>query len=224
MARLPRMVVKLIDYRITYTPVPRAASTRIKLALVRSMRDLPQKVAQDISRDASNVHRLYQAKRFRADQLPSQPGWFNFTVVRDPVARLLSVYDGPLLETELAKSTLRRRGWAPLPSRPDPDYFFENLARYRDASRLLRAETTPQAFFTGYDLSRFDQVYRAESLDDLSRDLSVKTAQIIRFPVSEAAQDRLKLHQLGPRAQSAVLAEVAPDMALYDQVIARRVA
>ncbi len=219
------MVAALPEHKITYTPVPRTASLRVKQVLARLDGAIPAKMAAEIARDTANIHRLYPTRRFRRGRITPRKDWFNFTVVRDPVDRLLSVYSQALFDSgEIQRSGYRRRGWAPLPSHPDPDYFFENLAEYREASKTVKHQTMPQVLFTGDDPGIYDKVYRDEAIDELSRDLSIRTAQVIRIPARPEAQARLHLQDLSPRAQSAVLSEIAPDLALYDRVIALRVA
>ncbi|WP_298492402.1 sulfotransferase family 2 domain-containing protein [uncultured Maritimibacter sp.] len=218
------MVAALTTHRISYTPVPGAASTAVKRALMALDGTVPDKVARDIAADANRVHVLYPTRKFRKARLAAHEGWFNFTVVRDPVARLLSVYGEALASGDLARAEHRRRGWAPLPATPDPDDFFENFSAYRAASVTVKSRSVPQVAFTGEDLSLYSRIYRAETLDAARRDLSRRTGKIVAFPTSPEARARLALRDLGPRAQSAVLAEVAPDRALYDNVLRLSVA
>ena len=88
----------------------------------------------------------------------------------------------------------------------------------------MKSRSVPQVAFTGEDLSLYSRIYRAETLDAARRDLSRRTGKIVAFPTSPEARARLALRDLGPRAQSAVLAEVAPDRALYDNVLRLSVA
>ena len=218
------MVAALSHLELSYTPVPGAASTAVKRAMMALDPSVPERIARDIAADARRVHALYPTRKFRRARLAAQGDWFTFTVVRDPVARLLAVYGAAIASGELVGSEHLRRGWAPLPATPDPDVFFENFAAYRAASVTVKSRAVPQVYFTGPDLSLYARVYRAENLDEARREVSRPTGQILRFPVSPEARDRLALRDLGPRAQSVVMAEVAPDRALYDDVLRLSVA
>lgn len=90
--------------RVAYVPVPKAANSSVRTALMTA-----------VGREdavAAGVHRSTRALLWPAPAFFAQDrsDWFVFTVVRDPVARALSAWRNKLIEPDEIFRPLRRMG------------------------------------------------------------------------------------------------------------------
>jgi hypothetical protein len=97
-------VLALDELRVAYIPVPKAANTSVRSALMASIG------REDIV--ATGVHRstrslLQPSTRFFAKD---RKDWFIFTVVRDPTARALSAWRNKLIDPDEVFRPLQRMG------------------------------------------------------------------------------------------------------------------
>ena len=103
-----------------------------------------------------------------------------------------------------------RRGRVHLPTRPDPDFFFQNLDRYRAASFAIKHHAMKQMVFTGPDLGAYDHIYDAARLDEVFADLSSMTGRQVAASVA-APQETIKMRDLEPETRAIIRAEAAAD-------------
>ena len=97
-------VLPLDGPRVAYVPVPKAANSSLRTALMTA-------VGREDAVTAG-VHRTTRALLQPAQAFFAQdrPDWFVFTVVRDPVARALSAWRNKLIEPDEIFRPLRRMG------------------------------------------------------------------------------------------------------------------
>ena len=205
------MVVAIEPLRIAYMAVPKAACTSVKAALAAVDPNVPRG-AELLAADPLEVHKIYPTMRFRRHRWVTYQGWFRFTVVRDPLARLLSVYsDRIVARSELHNARKFRRGRAPLPQDPDPDFFFQNLDGYIGWSSVIKHHVLPQAIFTGPELNRFSRIYRTSDLAALAGDLSEVAGTGGVIPQMNASHHRLSFDALKPATQIALRRRLEPE-------------
>ena len=121
------MAIALKQFKLVYKPVPKAACSSIKagLALLDGRTGIKR---DELLRDVSLAHGIYQTTRFKRREWPLYRGYFRFTVVRDPLKRILSVYTNRVVDyRDLEKSRKLRNLRDQYPVDPDPDFFFQNL-------------------------------------------------------------------------------------------------
>lgn len=210
------MAVVNHEYRIVYFDVPKVASSTVKLALYELANGAPLQAGNPVER----VHRLHPAdpRNVRRDLARYRDYWC-FTVVRDPVARLLSAYGNRIVhhrDTYKGRLAHLRAALLGLPMDPDPDTFFTRLGRYRLQSGSIRSHVRPMARFLGGDLSRFDRVYRIEEMDLLAADLAARTGRQLGFPRTQAAGRKLRLEEISDAALAALLRDTQEDYAFLD--------
>lgn len=204
------MVIRVETHRLAYMAVPKAACTSIKAALAVLDPDQPKSHADDLGE--FEVHGIYPTMRFRPHRWAMYEDHFRFTVVRDPLKRLLAVYTNRVETLGILENCRNiRRGMVHLPKQPDPDYFFQNLPAYILASSDIKHHSLPTWLFTGRDFSLYDRVYRTSDLADLADTLSKRVGMPVDIPHFNSSDRRLQLHDLAPKTQRAL------EMFLTDQ-------
>lgn len=191
------MCVELSQLRIVYMPVPKAACTSVKAAL-SSIDDGSPISAEDIQKNSTVVHRYYQTSRFRPHRWePYCDGtWWRFSVVRDPLKRLLSVYSNRVVGLRELHNSPRLRAQKTLPLDPDPDFFFQNLKKYMDLSSSIKHHALSARLYIGPKPIKFDKIYRTDEIDVLAKDLSAKAGRTVVVPRFNESKSTIALNDL----------------------------
>ncbi len=169
------MVIRVDALRLAYMAVPKCASSTVKRALAELDPDVDtENLIAPSDHSSSRWHKVYPTSRFRPHRWETVPDeWFGFTVVRDPLDRLLACYTNRVVERrELHNSPKLRDGIIDLPKDPDADFFFQNLQAYREASSVVKHHSMHIWLFTGPKLEKFKRVYTVEALSKLQDDLA----------------------------------------------------
>lgn len=194
------MVIRVDSHRLAYMAVPKAACSSVKAALAALDPMQSQAVAEQL--EQKQVHAIYPTMRFRKHRWDFLENHFKFTVVRDPLKRLLAVYtnrvEGLGILTHCRKI---RRGRVHLPTEPDPDYFFQNLSAYIATSSDIKHHTLPTALFTGVDWSAYTRVFRTSEMSGLGVALSEHTKRDVQIPHFNSSGRRLQLSDLSVQTQ-----------------------
>ncbi|MBY5932597.1 sulfotransferase family protein [Tateyamaria omphalii] len=194
------MVIRVDSHRLAYMAVPKAACSSVKAALAVLDPLQSQQSAEDLGQ--KQVHAIYPTMRFRKHRWDYLENHFKFTVVRDPLKRLLAVYTNRVEGLEILTHCRKiRRGRVHLPTEPDPDYFFQNLSAYVATSSDIKHHTLPTALFTGTDWSAFTKVYRTGEMQQLGDALSNHTGRDVAIPHFNSSDRRLDLGDLAPQTQ-----------------------
>jgi len=197
------MVIAIDRFQLAYMAVPKAACSTVKAMLA----DADPGIVKPEQHNTGNrwYHQTYPTRRFRPDRFAKYDGYFSFTVVRDPIRRLMSVFTNRVADMKELQNCRRLRNKRPdLPTDPDPDFFFENFYTYRELSSSIRHHTRESRLFTGPDFDKYDRVYRTDEIDILSADLSQRCGKTIRPVQANSSQARLKFDDLNPKAQNVV--------------------
>lgn len=185
---------------IAFYDIPKSASTSIKRALYSAEN------GRDFQRSRKwNIHDEYPCKFFT--EAPS--GAWAFSVVRDPMKRLLSVWGNRVIHhRDLSKLKLHKikpLGRLPgLSPTPKADDFFRKLSWYRLISGPIRHHSDPVYKFLGPDLHRLDRVYRIDEIGDLEKDLSEKYQKEIKIGRYQTGGPKLTWEELSMKTQSRV--------------------
>ncbi|MEX0311074.1 MAG: sulfotransferase family 2 domain-containing protein [Tateyamaria sp.] len=194
------MVIRVDSHRLAYMAVPKAACSSVKAALcVLDPLQIQTRVDQ---LGQKQVHSIYPTKRFRRHRWHYLANHYRFTVVRDPLKRLLAVYTNRVEGLGILSHCRKiRRGRVHLPTNPDPDYFFQNLNAYIATSSDIKHHTLPTALFTGTDWSAYSRVYRTSEMAELEASLSRQTGRKVEIPHFNSSDRRLTLDDLSARTQ-----------------------
>jgi len=219
------VVVVVPTYKIAYMAIPKAACSSVKAALARIDPDVT--IPPEAATDFQVWHRIYPTRRYNKNRWQSyrDPEWFSFTVVRDPAKRLMAAYTNRVVELrELHNSRRLQRGDFDLPMDPDPDFFFQHLDEYREASSSVKHHTFLTSAFTGPLPWKFTKVYRTQDLGDLARDLSDRVGQGVVIPRENASTTRLDVRDLSDKTKDALRPRFERDYAhlaeFYDNPLA----
>ena len=91
-------------FKTAYFPVPKAANSSIRLALLQAMGNETQGIG--------DVHGVTRSMLWTSSRFFSEPrdDWFMFTVVRDPTTRARSAWRNKLIESDPIFPVLKRMG------------------------------------------------------------------------------------------------------------------
>ena len=206
------MVIAVANAGLAYAPVPKAGCSSVKAMLAQVDPDVtlpnPDKVSNRL------FHAMYPTRRYNRWRFRNTRDLFRFTVVRDPLKRLMSVYTNKVVhKKELFNSRKIRTGVADLPPDPDPDFFFQNLAAYIDAASVIKHHALPTRLFTGQDLGGYDVVFRTSEMDDVARTLSERTKQKVQAVRVNSSEVKLDFQDLKWRTVDALRPFVADEYA-----------
>ncbi|MEO0390980.1 MAG: sulfotransferase family 2 domain-containing protein [Pseudomonadota bacterium] len=210
------MCVELPKLRIVYMAVPKAACTSVKTALA-GIDDSSPISAEDIQHDSDIVHKHYNTSRFRPHRWnPYCDGtWWRFSVVRDPLQRLLSVYTNRVVGLRELHNSPRLRKQTELSLDPDPDFFLQNIRGYMALASSIKHHALPTRLFIGPKPIRFDRIYRVDELDVLAEDLSAKSGKQVVIPRANKSKNALSLADLNETTINFLKQHLAED---YDHL------
>lgn len=141
-------------------------------------------------------------------------GFFKCTVVRNPVDRLLSFYHGNIVaRDQLMVEHDGARTFYSLPTKPDLDFFLENLTRYRQVFISVRDHTEPLVSSIGTNSSVFDWVGGLHQLSNLVAKLSAHTG--VELPLRKDMATPGKSIPSAPQMPEAVQVLYAADYEAY---------
>lgn len=209
------MIALLEAHQIAFVASPKCMTTSIGRMFLEIE---TQKPFDRKDHGGHYVHRVYKirAKALRLGAVPAPleklKDYWTFTVVRDPIKRLLSAYANRVVDQNEVGKVMARPAWQAehgetqpdLEPRPDPSEFFENLALYRDLIPSIRHHTNPMRDYLGSDLSAYDAVFPVENITDLEQTLSERIGSPLKLPNAQRSKSKLKFADLSPAAQNVI--------------------
>lgn len=199
---------------LAFFSVPKSASTSMKMVLYELEHGRPWIDEPD------RVHPQFPTYPITEKDFTDTKGFWRFTIIRDPVARLLSSYGNRVHHhQDIARAVVRRhRDRLMFQLRnpglrlyPNPGAFFRDLARYQEISYSIWHHTVSVSTFIGTDLSRFDAIYRVDDLPELEAELSRRTGHAIALPREQTAGRKITLEMLPRPVRRAVLEHTRAD-------------
>jgi len=189
------LVVVLENSNIAFAPVPKAGCSSIKMMFAELDPSLPDVPPQ------RKLHETYPTYRFKLSRLRAVKDAFRFTMVRDPIKRLMSVYTDRFLQKNDLKRSMMLKRQNELPVEPDPDYFFQNLTAYREHSFSIRHHTFLTVAFTGRRFQRYDRVYTTDEMPELAEMLSQRSGKQVTAKRANPSKTRLDFNDLHPKTR-----------------------
>ncbi|WP_296746632.1 sulfotransferase family 2 domain-containing protein [Mesorhizobium sp.] len=193
------MVVRIEGLGATYYPIPKSGTSSVKYALMA----LDEK-HNSVSADPDNeVH-----DHLRTDWVdPFEPVYDGlggkFTVVRDPLERLLSAYSSRILDVNVLTRSSADAGLLEhfqLPISPDVETFILNVEKYCASSPEIQFHVASPRCFVGSSLFLFDHVFRFEEMDRVAAFLSSISGKAVAFPKLQVARARVAPSDLSSAA------------------------
>lgn len=197
------MVISVQEYKIAYMALPMAACSSVKATLAKIDPDVTVPPADETTPDT--WHSIYPTRRFNSQRWETYTDFWRFCVVRDPAKRLMSCFTNHVVQLQILHNSRKiQSGRFDLPTDPDPDFFFQNLTRYRKASSAINHHSIGSFHFLGQAPLDFDRVYKIEDLSVLASDLSRKTGQYIEIEHENRSSSKLDVEDLLPQSKDAL--------------------
>lgn len=195
------MSVDVKELGLTYYPITKTGSTSIKYALMTLAGK--EKLIGDLDND---VHRHMGTHYTDPLRLLSDGRAGRFTIVRDPLDRLLSAFSNRIGHFDVLRksdgSALDRLGVARAPSL---ETFVLDIEKYCAVSSDLRLHIASPRCFVGSSLLQFDHVFRFERLDEVAAFLSARSGKTIDVPRLQAGGVKYTPADLSPEALAKAL-------------------
>jgi hypothetical protein len=199
------MVVAVRAHRIAYMPVPKAACSSVKAALATIDPDVEIDLeAAAIDNDVA--HGIYPTMRFRPHRWKEFEGWWRFTVVRDPLKRLLSVYSDRVQGRQELFNSPKIKRQSEFPPDPDPDFFFQNIEDYKRLASVVKHHALPVRLFIGSKPMKYDRIFTVAQIPELEGELGMICKAPVNVPRINASKEKLDFSTLTGKTQ-AFLAE-----------------
>ncbi len=233
------MTIALSKYRLAYTPIPKVACTSIKRTFYQlKYGEPPNRKHLRLWLKGGRVHGVFPSKPFDPSYFARLEGYWKFAVVRDPAARILSVYsnkvtakqgfelvDRPKVQN-LRSMGIRMRAWlyqirygsdvrCELSLQPTLDEFVLKLDAYRASFQVIQSHTNPASYYLGNDLSVYDAIFRISEIGALEQELSARVGRPVRIPhVNLSTGRKLTVNDLSKEAFDALMDRLAPEYEL----------
>ncbi len=194
------MVIAVPAHQIAYMATPKVACTSVKAALAQIDPNAPAGLgaSQPDEEQHRLLHQSYPTRRFRPHRWRKYEGWWRFTLVRDPLKRLLSVYSDRVVGRRELHNSPKMRAQSVLPMDPDPDFFFQHLDRYMAHSSAIKHHALPFRLFIGPAPLRYDRIFRVSEIDALAEELSRRGGREVKIPRLNKSSARLSPDDLRP--------------------------
>lgn len=150
------------DKQLIYIPIPKCGSSTVKNLFSFCIHGETQ--AEFIHFHYTDLYRIIDFSEI----LTKYKNYYKFTIVRDPIERLVSYYFKNIVSTKslqlegCGKSVSNKLKVIP------SAYEFEKLFfEYRRVFRDFRHHTDPQYLYTGTDLGYFDKIYTMSEISEI---------------------------------------------------------
>lgn len=164
--------IELSVQKLIYIPIPKNACTSTKQVLHRIEFGREFDTTRPINDPYVDIHDYYKKREGAftgTEQLNSETDYDRFTIIRDPVERLISCFRNRVIDLgDLKTDTVSLHKYG-LSATPDLNTFVMNLKKYRKANKSIEHHSRPQSAFLGDTLHYLDYVFPIEDLDELQQ-------------------------------------------------------
>ena len=195
------MSVDVKELGLTYYPITKTGSTSIKYALMTLAGK--ETLVGDLDND---VHRHMGTHYTDPLRLLRDGRAGRFTIVRDPLDRLLSAFSNRIGHFDILRKSdgnaLDRLGVA---REPSLENFVLDIEKYCAVSSDLRLHIASPRCFVGSSLLQFDHVFRFERLEEVAAFLSARSGKTVDIPRLQTGGVKYKPADLSPEALAKAL-------------------
>lgn len=221
------MVGVLEKEQIAYFGLHKAAGTTIKKALFALREGRPWQATDP------KLHPQFPSIKITQSHFDKFRDYWTFTVIRDPIKRFLSGYQNRVhdykdlantaflkpdksLVGRIGKLLSRPRYFPEFEPFPSIENLIANFDNYCRVSDQIFVHTCSAQWFIGNDLSYFDKVYTTSNLDELARDLSERTGQVVTFShENKSSSPPPRFEELSETSQRFLLEHTKDDYRLF---------
>jgi len=208
------MPIILPHFKCAFFSVPKIASTSLKNSIFEinngfKFASIAQRMKQNGRKNSGTphfgIHQIYITGVFNIDEFKHYRNFVKFTVIRDPLERLLSAYSNKVifykaLEQPRVAQQLEYKG---LDTNPDLNGFVLNINHYRQYSLPIRHHTEPISSFLGDRLNRFHRVFKIEKMENVVEFLSQSLGTVIDIPIMQTGGPKFSVSDLDKKALKA---------------------
>jgi len=209
--------VENAQLKIAYFPVPKVASTSMKLAFYQLEHGAPFEEANEDIKQAG-IHKAYfSSDGFYQIDRTRYKDYARIAIIRDPVMRVLSAFrhrvqrEGELSDSRIDMDLARALGVGPNPNRSE---FLRNIEKYRVLSKAIRHHTDPFTKFLGHDLSYYTDVVKIGAIGGLAAQIEALTGRPFPLGHHQKGDDKPYVLRMDKHARNALLGYCAGDYAL----------
>lgn len=218
-------------YRFAYFSLPKVACSSLKHLVYKleNGHDFDPKKVQPRNPNLKNIHQIHPSRTFKQVDWKAMEGYWRFTVVRDPIERIISAYSDKVLRFRTLVNVPPSKNapaevhalYESLNKEPDLNTFCCNIEAYRKVSKKVDRHVCPISCYLGPDLGIYDKVYRFDALDQLVADLSERTGEDVTLPHRNQSKRGLGPGDLSSEAFDAISAFTAAEYAMLDGIYER---
>ena len=179
-----------------YLPIPKNACSTIKHLLYLLSNNTKYINQQEANGKVIYIHDYYSQ---RTKELEEPNNYFKFTIVREPIKRLLSAYSNRVLyHKELSQQQLEKRSiqMENIPDNPEINTFINYLEQYRKVPDIEH-HTALQSEFLFHSLDGLDRIYKVEELEQVFRpEIQKLVKQEVILKKYQTGGKKIKLEEL----------------------------
>jgi hypothetical protein len=192
-------MIKIPEYKISYTPVPKNACTSLKFLFFFIENGLE---FGNMRRNGKvfHIHNYYGSTKFNSRDFEAVSDFWKICVIRDPISRFLSAYSNRVLfHGELSERRLGKRAIADgaIPN-PTLSQFVDRLDIYRRYSPSIEDHTDLQVTYLGSDSTIYDRAYHMHEIPELVSDLESRINTPLLLQRRQTGGEKISPDELGP--------------------------
>ena len=205
--------------KLFVTASPKVASTSLKQAFFMLENGFPFR-NYSTNGGVHDIHSaVYPTRSINEYDKKKFTEFRKFAIVRDPVERLVSFFNDKIIDNDclsLCQSDgLRKNN---LTSKPDFDFFVENLTDYRQSVLEVKHHTDPLIEFIG-DAGWYDAVFSVDQMESLQTTISKLTAADFSVPCHNQSKRVLLSSALSGKTMDKIRDFYAEDYVAYGRYL-----
>ncbi|WP_380052786.1 sulfotransferase family 2 domain-containing protein [Falsihalocynthiibacter sp. SS001] len=207
--------------RIAYFSIPKVACSSQKRLHHEIIHGAPFEATR--SNENDRLHAVYKSEKFDRKAFTKLNDYWTYTMVRDPVKRILSAYsqkivqkNEQLAETGTVLRPIEKLIEAGLNPYPSINEFCEDLSLYFKKSFMIKHHVRHYKFYIGNQLERFNRVYKIEETAQLEADLTERLGRKVQLPYANQSSNKQFMDDLTQKSLDLLIEFAQPDYELLD--------
>ncbi len=149
------------DRKVLFIPLPKCGSSSVKNYFTKAIYD--RTYGETVHFQHPELYRTIHP----GEMTTTYAEYYKFSVVRDPLSRLVSYYMLNVRQGSLRREAFGADEVRGLPTRPTPGQFANHFHQYRQYFKDFRHHTDPMVGYLGPFQGALDRVYRLIELDEV---------------------------------------------------------
>lgn len=154
------------DKKLLYIPIPKCGSTTVKNYFTSGL--FNKTYDETVHFKHPEIYQTITPDMMRT----TYKDYYKFSVVRDPMSRLVSYYMRNVFNGSLTREAFQQTEFMGAPTRPGPLQFAQHFHQYRQFFKDFRHHTDPICGYLDPFRSQLDKIYQMSELPDLRKQMS----------------------------------------------------